>query len=91
MNPADPATKRFLALLLAPLFLLLKSKLGIEVPETVQDLLLVSIITYVGGSHWKAAAVEKAKASATVAAGGVVTVEDAAKVLAPAPAPEVKP
>lgn len=89
MNPSDPSTKRFLALLLAPLFLLIKSKLGIEVPETVQDLLLVSIITYVGGSHWKAAAVEKAKVAAEVAAAPVLTVQDAAKVLAPAP--EVKP
>jgi hypothetical protein len=89
MNPSDPGTKRFLALLLAPLFLLVKSKLGIEVPETVQDLLLVSIITYVGGSHWKAAAVAKAEASAATAAGSVTTVQDAAAVLAPAP--EVKP
>ena len=91
MNPADPATKRFLAILLAPLFLLIKSKLGLDVPESVQDLLIVSIITYVGGSHWKAAAVEKAKVASTAAASGVVTVQDAAAVLAPAPTPEVKP
>lgn len=67
----DPGTKRFLAILLAPIFLLLKSKLGIEVPESVQDLLIVSIITYVGGSHWKAAAVEKAKVAGEVAASKV--------------------
>lgn len=36
MNPADPATKRFLAICLAPLFLLAKSKLGIEVPRNAE-------------------------------------------------------
>ena len=92
MQPiADPSTKRFLALLLAPVFLLIKSKLGIEVPETVQDLLIVAVISYIGGSHWKAAAIAKAEAQASTAAGDVKSVDDAAKVLAPAPAPEVKP
>lgn len=87
MPTVDPGTKRFLAILLAPLFLLLKSKLGIEVPESVIDLLIVSVITYVGGSHWKAAVTAKAEAAATTAAGDVKTVADAAKVLVP----EAKP
>lgn len=67
----DPGAKRFLSLLLAPLFLLLKTKLGIDVPESVQDLLVVSVITYVGGSHFKEAIVKKAEATGAAAAGAV--------------------
>jgi len=77
----DPSTKRFLSLLLAPLFLLAKTKLGIDVPESVQDLLIVSIITYVGGSHFKEAVVKRAEAAGVAAAEPVKTVEDAAAVL----------
>ena len=79
--PVDPSTKRFLSLLLAPLFLLLKTKLGVEVPESVQDLLIVSVITYVGGSHFKEAVVKRAEVAGAVAAEPVKTVEDAAAVL----------
>jgi len=84
----DPATKRFLSLLLAPLFLLVKTKLGVDVPESVQDLLIVSIITYVGGSHLKEAVVARAQAAGAAAASAVQTPDDAAKALADAP---VKP
>lgn len=77
----DPSTKRFLSLLLAPLFLLAKTKMGIDVPESVQDLLIVSIITYVGGSHFKEAIVKKAEAAGAAAAEPVKSVEDAAAVL----------
>jgi len=67
----DPSTKRFLSLLLAPLFLLLKGKLGIDVPESVQDLMLVGIITYVGGSHAKEAVIARAEAAAGAASAKV--------------------
>ena len=67
----DPATKRFLAVLLAPIFLLLKGKLGIDVPETVQELLIVSVMTYVLGSHAKAAIIAKAEAAGAAAAATV--------------------
>lgn len=77
----DASLRRFLAICLAPLFLLVKSKLGIEVPETVQELLIVSIITYVGGSHAKEAVVKRAEAAAVKAAEPVKTVEDAETVL----------
>ena len=73
----DPGTKRFLSLLLAPLFLLLKGKLGIEVPESVQDLMLVGIITYVGGSHAKEAVIARAEAAAGAAALKVTPGADA--------------
>lgn len=72
MTTIEPGTKRFLSLLLAPLFLLLKGKLGIDVPESTQDLLILGIITYVGGSHAKEAIVEKAKAKGADAAVLVV-------------------
>lgn len=72
----DAGAKRFLSLLLAPVFLLLKNKLGLDVPESVQDLLVVSVITYVGGSHFKEAVVRKAEASG-VAAAAAVTPESA--------------
>lgn len=84
----DPSTKRFLSLLLAPLFLLAKTKLGIEIPESVQDLLIVSIITYVGGSHLKEAVVKRAEAAGAAAATAVTTPEQAAAALSDAP---VKP
>lgn len=74
----DPALKRFLSLLLAPLFLLLKSKLGVEIPESVQDLMFVSIITYVGGSHAKEAVVKAAEAKGAAAAAVMPKVEGAA-------------
>jgi len=77
----DPSTKRFLSLLLAPLFLLVKNKVGLDVPESVQELLIVSIITYVGGSHFKEAVVKRAEAAGQAAAEPVKTVEDAAAVL----------
>jgi hypothetical protein len=85
---ADASTKRFLSLLLAPLFLVLQTKLGLEVPESVQDLLIVSIITYVGGSHFKEALLKKAALAGTTAAESVTTKEQAAEVFAK---PEVKP
>lgn len=69
MLNVDAGAKRFVALLLAPLFLLLKTKLGVDVPESVQDLLVVSVITYVGGSHVKEAIVKKAEAAGAKAAG----------------------
>lgn len=72
MPTLDPGAKRFLSLLLAPLFLLLKTKLGIDVPESVQDLLVVSVITYVGGSHFKEAVVKRAEATGAAAGAAVV-------------------
>lgn len=71
MPTVDPSARRFLALLLAPLFLIIKSKLGIEVPESVQDLLIIAIITYVGGSHFKAAIIGKAEAAGAAGAAAV--------------------
>jgi hypothetical protein len=85
----DPATKRFLAMLLAPVFLLLKGKLGIDVPESVQDLLIVSIMLYVGGSHWKSAVIAKAEAAVTAAAA-TVTPATARTVLETAASDEAK-
>lgn len=91
MNSLDPKTLRFLALLSAPLFTLLSSKLGVEVPVEVQEMLVGTVALYLLGSHGKEALVKSAELKAAAAASTVVTPADAAKVLADAPAPEVKP
>ena len=83
----DPKTLRFLALLSAPLFVWLKAKTGIDIPESTQDLLIATVITYIGGSHLKEAMVKSAEAKGAAAASTVTTPGDAAKVLAD----EVKP
>lgn len=84
----DPATKRFVSIFLAPLFLLLKTKLGIDVPEPVQELLVVSVIAYVAGSHAKEALVKRAEVAGSTAAASIQTPADAAKALS---TPETKP
>ena len=71
MPTLDPKTLRFLALLSAPLFLLLKSKLGVEVAPEVQELLIASVMTYILGSHGKEAIVARAEAAASVASAKV--------------------
>jgi len=91
MNNLDPKTLRFLALLSAPLFVLLKSKLGLDVPTEVQEMLVGTVALYILGSHTKEAVVARAAAAGVAAAATVVTPADAAKVLADAPAPEAKP
>lgn len=89
MQSIDPKTLRFLALLTAPLFVLLKDKLGVEVPETVQEMLIGTVALYILGSHGKEAVVKAAEAKGAAAAASVITPADAAAVLAPPP--EVKP
>jgi hypothetical protein len=82
MPTLDPKTLRFLALLSAPLFVLLKSKLGVEVPEAVQEMLVGTVALYILGSHGKEAIVERAKVAGAAAASTVTTPSDAAAVLA---------
>jgi hypothetical protein len=84
----DPSNKRLLALLSAPLFLVLKDKLGLELTPEVQELLIASVMTYILGSHTKEAIVKRAEALGSAAAATVVTPSDAAKALAD---PAVKP
>lgn len=71
MPTIDPKTLRFLALLSAPLFTLLKGKLGIDIPESTQDLLISTVIFYILGSHAKEAVVAKANAAGVAAAATV--------------------
>lgn len=71
MPTLDPKTLRFLALLSAPLFVLLKGKLGVDVPEAVQEMLVGTVALYILGSHGKAAIVERAKVAGEVAAKAV--------------------
>ena len=70
--PIDPKTLRFLALLSAPLFVLLKGKLGLDVPPEVQELLVASVMTYILGSHGKEAVIARAQLAAEGAAAKVV-------------------
>ena len=83
----DPKVLRFVSLFLAPVFLWVKTRTGIEVPESVLDLMLVGVITYIGGSHAKEALVASAKAKGAAAASAVTTPADAAAVLGSEPAP----
>ena len=93
----DPKTLRFLSLFIAPLFLILKTKLNIDVPETVQELLVTGTITYIFGSHAKEAIIKRAELAGQTAADNVTTVEQARAIISeaispkPAPVPEVKP
>ena len=84
----DPKTLRFLALLSAPVFVMLKGKLGLDVPVEVQEMLVGTVALYILGSHGKEAMVKAAEAKGAAAAATVVTPADAAKALAD---PEVKP
>lgn len=67
----DPKTLRFLALLSAPLFTLLKGKLGLDVPVEVQEMLVGTVALYILGSHGKEAIVARAKVAAEAASGKV--------------------
>lgn len=84
----DASNKRLIALLSAPLFALLSKYLHIDVTPEVQELLVVSVITYMLGSHTKEAIIASAVAKGSAAAATVTTPADAAKVLAD---PEAKP
>ena len=84
----DPKTLRFLALLSAPLFVMLKGKLGLDVPVEVQEMLVGTVALYILGSHGKEAMVKAAEAKGAAAAATVATPADAAKALAD---PAVKP
>lgn len=67
----DPKTLRFLALLSAPLFTLLSTKLGLSVPLEVQEMLVGTVALYILGSHGKEAIVARAEAAAVVATAKV--------------------
>lgn len=84
----DPKTLRFLALLSAPLFVVLKDKLGLDVPTEVQEMLVGTVALYILGSHGKEAIVARAAAAGAAAAAPISTPADAAKALAE---PEAKP
>lgn len=84
----DPKTLRFLALLSAPLFVVVKNKLGLDVPTEVQELLVGTVALYILGSHGKEAIVARALAAGATAAEAVKTPTDAAKALTD---PAVKP
>jgi len=73
----DPKTLRFLALLSAPLFTLLSSRLGINVPLEVQEMLVGTVALYILGSHGKEAVVARAQVAADAAAAKVVSGADA--------------
>ena len=86
----DPSNKRLLALLSAPLFALLSKYLHIDITPEVQELLVVSVITYILGSHGKEAIVATAAAKGAAAAAAV-TPENAAAIIKDAAKPEVAP
>ena len=73
----DPKILRFLALLSAPLFTLLASKLGVSVPVEVQEMLVGTVALYILGSHGKEAIVARAEAAAVIAVAKVTPGADA--------------
>ena len=68
----DASNKRLIALLSAPLFALLSKYAHVDLTPEVQELLVVSVIAYILGSHTKEAVVARANA-AGVAASLAVT------------------
>lgn len=90
MQTIDPKTLRFLALLSAPLFIILKDKLGIDVPLEVQEMLVGTVALYILGSHGKEAIVKKAELAGATAAVAV-TPANAASIIKDAAKPEVTP
>lgn len=81
MPTLDPKTLRFLALLSAPLFVMLKGKLGIDVPESVQEMLVGTVALYILGSHGKEAIIARAAVAAEAASKAVVVNPDAGAVV----------
>ena len=77
MPTPDPKTLRFLALLSAPFFTLLASKLGVTVPLEVQEMLVGTVALYILGSHGKEAIVARAEAAGLAAAAKVTPSPDA--------------
>ena len=71
MPTLDPKTLRFLALLSAPLFTLLSSKLGVTVPVEVQEMLVGTVALYILGSHGKEAIIARAEAAGLAAVAKV--------------------
>lgn len=67
----DASNKRLIALLSAPLFALLSKYAKIELAPEVQELLVVSVIAYILGSHTKEAVVARANAAGVAAAATV--------------------
>jgi hypothetical protein len=91
MQTIDPKTLRFLALLSAPLFTVLSSKLGVAVPVEVQEMLVGTVALYILGSHSKEAIVKAAEAKGAAAAANVTTVEQANEAIAKVVAAQVTP
>jgi hypothetical protein len=79
--------KRILVTLLGVGSVALNKKFGLNLGDAEIAAIASLIITFVGQSAWKEAAMAKAE----VAAGNVNTLEDAAKVLGPQPVPDPKP
>lgn len=77
--------KRFLVMLAGPALAFLNSKLGIGVPDTVVAAGLGLLAAYIWQSGHKAAVL--AQQAGADAAAKVVTLDDAAKVLASKPTP----
>ena len=71
MQPIEPKTLRFLALLSAPLFTLLSQKLGLTVPLEVQEMLVGTVALYILGSHGKEAIIARAEVAASAASAKV--------------------
>lgn len=75
MPTLDPKTLRAAALFSAPLFALVNAFFASRgwgtVTQETQDMLIGAVMTYVLGSHGKAAIVERAKAAGEAAAARV--------------------
>lgn len=91
MQTIDPKTLRFLALLSAPIFTLVSSKLGVTVPIEVQEMLVGTVALYILGSHSKEAIVRSAEAKGVAAAATITTVDQANAVLKQAADSQVAP
>lgn len=72
MPTIDPKTLRFMALLSAPLFVMLRSRLGIDITPEVQEMLIGTVALYILGSHGKEAIIARAELAAEAARAKVV-------------------
>lgn len=83
MNPLEnPSTRRLLALVAGVVTPILNQKLSLNIPDDQVLAVLGLALAYITGSNWKEAALAKADAAATQAAGAVTPTTAAAIVTA---------
>lgn len=81
MDLNNASVRRFVAILLAPLFAAANAKLGLNISQGVQDLVIGSIVGYILMSNTKEAVIKRSEHAAEVAKSQVTTQDQARSVI----------